>query len=112
TAASPASAVSSAVSTIGSTADTAMRVAGSVPPKMIMPTKPSSKPSRSRDNGGDDSRDSEGEDIARQLSASPVQVQRWRAPHGGHAPVSEECSRPDRYRKETTGPARGRTRAW
>ena len=45
----PAIAVRSAVSAIGSIADTAIRVAGSVPPKITMPTKPSSRPRRSRE---------------------------------------------------------------
>ena len=46
---SPAIAVRIAVIASGSIADTAMRVAGSVPPKIAMPTKPSSRPRRSRD---------------------------------------------------------------
>ncbi len=45
----PAMAVRSDVSANGSIAETAMRVAGSVPPKIAMPTKPSSRPRRSRD---------------------------------------------------------------
>ncbi len=46
---------------IGSIADTAIRVAGSVPPKIAMPMKPSNRPRRSRDNGrgGHDARGSE-----------------------------------------------------
>ena len=44
----PAIAVRSAVMASGSIADTAMRVAGSVPPKMATPTKPSSRPRCSR----------------------------------------------------------------
>ena len=46
---SPAIAVRSAVRAIGSIADTAIRVAGSVPPKIAMPTKPSNRPRRSRE---------------------------------------------------------------
>src|SRR4051812_20817474 len=45
----PAIAVRSAVSATGSMADTASRVAGKVPPKMTMPTKPSKSPRRSRE---------------------------------------------------------------
>ena len=45
----PASAARSEVSAIGSIADTAIRVAGSVPPKITMPTKPSNRPRRSRE---------------------------------------------------------------
>src|SRR4051812_15550368 len=47
----PAIAVRSEVTAIGSIAETAMRVAGSVPPKITMPTKPSSRPRRSREEG-------------------------------------------------------------
>ena len=43
---SPAIAVRIAVSAIGSIAETAMRVAGNVPPKIAMPTKPSIRPRR------------------------------------------------------------------
>ena len=43
---SPAIAVRSEVSAIGSICETAMRVAGNVPPKMAMPTKPSIRPRR------------------------------------------------------------------
>ena len=50
---SPAIAVRSEVSAIGSISATAIRVAGSVPPKIAMPTKPSSRPRRSRDEGED-----------------------------------------------------------
>ena len=49
---SPAIAVRSEVSAIGSISATAIRVAGSVPPKIAMPTKPSSRPRRSRDSRG------------------------------------------------------------
>ena len=48
---SPAIAVRSEVSAIGSISETAIRVAGSVPPKITMPTKPSSRPRRSREAG-------------------------------------------------------------
>ncbi len=51
--AQPAIAVRSAVSAIGSIADTAMRVAGSVPLNTAMPTKPSSRPKRSCDDADD-----------------------------------------------------------
>src|SRR6185312_13333985 len=47
----PAIAVRSEVSASGSISDTAIRVAGNVPPKITMPTKPSSRPSRARDVG-------------------------------------------------------------
>src|SRR5258708_1583161 len=50
---SPAMTVRNDVSAIGSISDTAMRVAGSVPPKIAMPTKPSNRPRRSRDTEGD-----------------------------------------------------------
>ncbi len=50
---SPAIAARSEVSAIGSMALTAIRVAGSVPPKMATPTKPSSRPRRSRDREGE-----------------------------------------------------------
>ena len=46
---SPAIAVRSEVSAIGSIRATAIRVAGSVPPKIAMPMKPSSRPRRSRE---------------------------------------------------------------
>ena len=46
---SPAMAVRSAVSAIGSIADTPIRVAGSVPPKIAMPMKPSNRPRRWRE---------------------------------------------------------------
>ena len=49
---SPAITVRSEVSAIGSIAETAIRVAGSVPPKITMPTKPSNRPRRSRDAVG------------------------------------------------------------
>ena len=49
----PASAARSEVSAIGSIADTAIRVAGSVPPKITMPTKPSNRPRRSREKEGE-----------------------------------------------------------
>ena len=51
---SPAIAVRSAVRAMGSIADTAMRVAGSVPPKIAMPMKPSNRPRCWRDNAGKD----------------------------------------------------------
>ncbi len=82
---SPAIAVRSAVSASGSIAETAIRVAGSVPPKIAMPMKPSTRPRRSRDHAGEVSCDSEGEDIAGFLTFSRSRVQRWRVPHGGHA---------------------------
>ncbi|MBA7466097.1 hypothetical protein ES707_01272 [subsurface metagenome] len=44
----PAMAARIAVSAIGSMAETASRVAGRVPPKIAMPTKPSRRPSCSR----------------------------------------------------------------
>jgi hypothetical protein len=44
----PAIAARSAVSAKGSIAETASRVAGSVPPKITMPTTPSKRPSCSR----------------------------------------------------------------
>ncbi len=50
---SPAIAVRSEVSAIGSISETAIRVAGSVPPKITMPMKPSSRPRRSREAGED-----------------------------------------------------------
>ena len=49
----PAIAVRSEVSAIGSMAETAIRVAGKVPPKIAMPMKPSNRPRRSRDREGD-----------------------------------------------------------
>jgi hypothetical protein len=57
--------VRSAVSASGSIADTAIRVAGSVPPKIAMPTKPSTRPSRSRDSAMEDSCSTAGEDMMR-----------------------------------------------
>ena len=65
----PAIAVRSAVSAIGSISATAIRVAGSVPPKITMPMKPSSRPSRSREAGEDMAR----EDMARVDSRFAVQ---------------------------------------
>ena len=50
---SPAITVRSEVSAIGSIADTAIRVAGSVPPKINTPTKPSNRPRRWREKGGE-----------------------------------------------------------
>src|SRR5204862_2184907 len=50
---SPAIAVRKAVSATGSMADTASRVAGSVPPKIAMPTKPSNRPRRWREEWED-----------------------------------------------------------
>jgi hypothetical protein len=50
-----------------------------------MPTKPSSRPRRSRDQEGEDSRDSEGELMAHEVANSFARVQSWAAMHGGHA---------------------------
>ena len=93
----PAIAVRNAVSAIGSMADTAMRVAGSVPPKMAMPIKPSNRPRCWRDN--------EGEGMMREVANLPAGVQRWLAPHGGHALLSSsrvrmsDAPRNDDYRR-------------
>ena len=74
-----------AVSATGSMAETASRVAGSVPPKIAMPTKPSTRPRRSRDRAGEDSCDKEGEDMAREVANLRACVQHSPATHGGHA---------------------------
>ena len=49
----PAITVRSEVSAIGSIAETASRVAGSVPPKITTPTKPSNRPRRAREKVGE-----------------------------------------------------------
>ena len=50
---SPAITVRNEVSAIGLIADTATRVAGSVPPKINTPTKPSNRPRRAREKEGE-----------------------------------------------------------
>ena len=67
---SPAIAVRNDVSAIGSISDTAMRVAGSVPPKIAMPIKPSNRPRRSRDTEEDlIGEDMTGEDMTQVVSS-------------------------------------------
>ncbi len=60
---SPASAARIAVNATGSMADTASRVAGKVPPKITMPTKPSKRPRRAREE--DEAMTCVAEDMAR-----------------------------------------------
>src|ERR1700687_656652 len=90
---SPAITVLIAVKASGAIADTAMRVAGSVPPKIAMPTKPSNRPRCSRERPREDSCDREGEDMAREVANLRACVQRSDAAHGGHArPCTTEIS--------------------
>src|ERR1700722_14259416 len=74
----PAIAVRSAVNASGSNPETAMRVAGSVPPKTATPMNPSNRPRRSRDN--------KAEGMAREVASLAAGVQPSPTPHGGHAP--------------------------
>src|SRR5262249_16175567 len=78
-------AVRNAVNASGSIADTAIRVAGSVPPKIAKPTKPSTRPSRSRDSGEVSCSTAGEEDMMRDLIASAAGVQHDVASHDGYA---------------------------
>ncbi len=84
---SPAIAVRNAVRASGSNPETARRVAGSVPPKIAMPIKPSNRPRCSRENGA--------EGMMPDVAGSLARVQRLRAPHGGHARLPQPETAPD-----------------
>ena len=80
---SPAIAARIAVTAIGSIADTAIRVAGSVPPKITMPTKPSNRPRRAREA---DAHECVVEDMARPDNGfARIAYSNPLGAHGGHA---------------------------